>query len=412
MCLFFVDTNNDVYKSYSDLIDDLNIQKNIGKYIYENSTYDVFMRIIQSLLLGIEVELIDSDFSELEINNIGIEYDSLNRRTAIDDLKITSLEHLFSKIKENKDKWKLSLYTSGTTGRPKKIIHTFNSMNRTTRIGDKWLNDVWAYAYNPTHFAGLQVFFQAFLNKNSIINVFDINPNEINKLFNNYKITNISATPTFYRNFILFFKEPCQTVKRVTSGGERFDSNMGKYISKVFPNAKINNVYASTEAGTLFASKGDIFIIKDSMKENIQITEDGELLIHKNLLGYSDELNNTEWYSSGDIVKLISDDEFIFVSRKTEMINVGGYKVNPHEVEDEINQVEGVVDVIVKPRKNSVTGNIIMAEISLSNSVNKDCIERTIKEHLNKSLQPWKVPRIIKFVNNIDKTRTGKKVRK
>ncbi|MDZ7795644.1 MAG: hypothetical protein U5N56_00735 [Candidatus Marinimicrobia bacterium] len=96
----------------------------------------------------------------------------------------------------------------------------------------------------------------------------------------------ISATPTFYR-LLLPSKNVFKNVMRVTSGGEKLDNKTIEYLHQLFPNAKITNVYASTEAGTLFASKADVFTIKADMKKYVKI-ENNELLIHNSFIGLND----------------------------------------------------------------------------------------------------------------------------
>ena len=68
----------------------------------------------------------------------------------------------------------ITIFTSGTTGQPKKVVHSIATLTRAVRIGDRYKGQVWAYAYNPTHMAGLQVFFQAFENQNTLVNVFNM----------------------------------------------------------------------------------------------------------------------------------------------------------------------------------------------------------------------------------------------
>ena len=94
------------------------------------------------------------------------------------------------------------------------------------------------------------------------------------------------------------------------------------------------------------------------------------------------------------------------------MINIGGYKVNPHEVEAEIKKkIENVLDALVFGRKNKITGNILAAQISLKEGVDTKEMEQKIVNQLRNKLQEWKIPRIISFVDEIKLTRTGKKVR-
>ena len=118
------------------------------------------------------------------------------------------------------------------------------TLTRSVRTGDKYKNQVWAYAYNPTHMAGLQVFFQAFENQNTLINVFNQSREYVYQQIKAMNITHMSATPTFYR-LLLPFEDAYDSVIRVTLGGEKSDQHLYDSIKKIFPNAKINNVYAS-----------------------------------------------------------------------------------------------------------------------------------------------------------------------
>ena len=410
--LFFVDRERDTQKTYKDLLSELSLKRSIGHVINSDKPYEVFIDLVLSLINGVEVELVDSDLSHNEIEALGIK--SIDQRYTFGDAHWTaqnSFADLLDLIDIGKSSWRLTLYTSGTTGRPKKVTHTFDSLTRSVKIGVNHKDDIWVFAYNPTHFAGLQVFFQAFLNMNPIVFVFDTPRSKVFDIMQEEKVTHISATPTFYRNTLVTFEKPVNTIRRATSGGEKFDPYIETIMRKAFPNARLNNIYASTEAGSLFAAEGDVFKISDRIADKVRIGEDGELLVHKSLLGQSvDILLDEDWYHTGDIVELTDQKQFRFVSRKSEMINVGGYKVNPYEVEEAILNIEGIEDAIVNSRTNRVTGSILVASV-VRNSEADHIDEEFVTKELSKILQQWKIPRLIKFVDKIELTRTGKKAR-
>lgn len=407
MDLFFHDGQGKRSFSWATLFDDLNASVYFNPYLRSIDFYEVFKGIILSKILGKEVILLDGDFSAEELFALtGVENIFLFQQKILknEKIRILSKEHLLLLLNEKPDNWKLSLFTSGTTGLPKKVTHTFATLTRFVSVSEKHRNDIWGYAYNPTHMAGVQVFFQALLNGNPMVRLFGLSPELCYKEISEYNITHISATPTFYR-LLLSDGAVFTSVKRVTSGGEKFNENMQARLIEMFPHAKINNVYASTEAGTLLASEGDLFFIKAGMEPWLKI-ENNELLIHKTLMGVSDQLSG-EWYYSGDMVEIVGKEPFCFrfLSRKNEMINVGGYKVNPAEVEDVIREMIGVVNVRVFSKSNSVLGNIICAEIVKSK---EDITESSIRKYLQKKLQEYKIPRLMKFVEEISTTRTGK----
>ncbi|MBT8181757.1 MAG: AMP-binding protein, partial [Eudoraea sp.] len=267
---------------------------------------------------------------------------------------------------------------------------------------------VWAFAYNPTHFAGLQVFFQALFNKNALVFVFQRDFKKVYKDLEEHQVSNMSCTPTFMKLLLGSIENPLEQVKVLTFGGERFDPKIMEGVSKYFPNAKISNVYASTEAGSLLRGQGEYFSIPDRYKDLIRIEND-ELLIHHDLLGESKTFAlHGNWYHTGDKVEYIDETRFKFKNRDSDLINVGGYKINPIEIEGVISKISGVSDVLVMGRKNSLLGNVIVAEIISDGSLTEPEIKKLIKDEVGHQLQSYKMPHKIKFVKSFQLTRTGK----
>lgn len=405
--LFFFNLLDNEKITYKDLL--CRVNKNdifYYPYCYTKKYSDIFINIIISLLADNEIILLDNDFSEEELENISINEEKLSIKKKVEYPALKDIQDLIYRIK-NVSKWRITLFSSGTTGFPKKITHTFSSITKEVKISKDKIDNMWGFAYNPTHIAGLQVFFQALLNCNSIINLFQLSRKDIFKVIKKYQITNISATPTFYRQ-LLPLEGIFPSVERITFGGEKYDKKISKELKKLFPKAKILNIYALTETGTIFASKGDNFTLKDKYKDLIKIV-DNELLIHKELLGEFDllELKSSSWYHTGDIVEILKKNplEFKFKYRKSEMINVGGYKVSPYEVEEVIRKYPKVQNVVVYGKPNSVMGNLIYCDVVLKDN---KITEKDIRLFLINKLQRFKIPRVINFVDNISTARTGK----
>ncbi|MFR6034258.1 MAG: AMP-binding enzyme [Bacilli bacterium] len=144
------------------------------------------------------------------------------------------------------------------------------------------------------------------------------------------------------------------------------------------------------------------------MKGLVKI-DNGELAIHKSLLALSDDTPlSGDFYKTGDAVEFADADKmsFRFTGRIGNFINVGGYKVNPEEVEDAIKSLDGVREAIVFGKPNSLLGNILCAEISIIPAAKVS--ESDIRTSLLKLLPQFKIPRIISFTDSIRLTRTGK----
>ncbi|GGG48303.1 ANL family adenylate-forming protein [Epilithonimonas arachidiradicis] len=399
---FLIDQNFSL--SYEEILTEVNTSDSYTDcYIYPDLK-SFFLNWIFALVNEKNIALMDSDISEKEIQSNDLK---INQLIKIENpKKFSSVEELINSIRYSQSE--ITLFTSGTTGFTRKFTHPLKNLIRKINVSDERKNDVWGFAFNPTHVAGVQVFFQAILNQNLLVNVFLAPKDFIIDSIKKYSITNLSSTPTFYR-LLLPLKESFDSVKKITVGGEKSDAYLISEIEKAFPNARINNVYGSTETGPLFSSQNDEFFVQEKHIGLIKVVDD-ELYIHKDLFGKTAQLNLIDdFYATGDLIEWIDDEQrrFRFTSRKNELINVGGYKVNPYEVEDELTQHSNIRNVRVYGKANAVLGNIICCEIELH--PNTELKEEEVRFFLNGKIQNFKIPRKITFVDKIELTRTGKK---
>lgn len=297
-------------------------------------------------------------------------------------------------IKKIEGKEDIVFTTSGTTGKPKKIIHNYKTLVKNIKIKEELKDSVWALTYDYTKMAGSQVILQSYLNKSKIVNLFKKSYNETIHLIKKYNVTHISATPTFYR---LLTNNIFEKIKQTTIGGEPVDINLINSLKKMFPNAKITNIYASTEFGTLFSSNDYCFEISEKIKQFVKIINE-TIFIKK----------NNEWIDTGDKIEWLESNKFKIIGRELSMINVGGVKVNPIKIESAINSLYYVLNSYVYGKNNSIMGTVVIADIVLKNNVDKN----TIKKDLEKNLNKYEIPLKINIVDHIDLNSTGKIIRK
>lgn len=408
---FWFDHKRNIEVTYDEFLSSLLKAGTNNIYIKEENPYEGFLCMLRNFLNKKKSIVLDSDFSEKEILDLGISEEEMNKgaydqQSLIE--KITSLDQVISFYEEYKQEINIQIYTSGTTGQPKKVRQSYKNLTRAVKKSDSMKNKVWGFAYNPTHFAGLQVFFQAFYNYNELVYLFDLEYNNIYTSLKERKVTHLSCTPTFMKIFLNFMEQPLESVENLTFGGEKFNKEIEEKVNEKFPNATIKNVYASTEAGSLLRSDGLYFSIPLKYKDVLKIVE-GELLIHQDLLGDSSTFNlDNQWYKTGDLVEFVDENRFSFKNRKSDIINVGGYNVNPSEIEHVIKAINGVEDVSVFGRKNSITGRIIVAHVIKLENIDAQELKKHIKKVVSEKLQKYKQPRLIKFVDSFELTRTGK----
>ncbi len=407
MIEFFVD--GDVSYSYSDLFEAVNDIESISTVVQEDDYFSLFVQYVAAIVYGVDVTVLDSDLSDVERSSLGPRSQTIRTRQ---EPIVESFQDLLSIFEHRKPTWKLTLFTSGTTGRPKSVTHTLSSLSRMVRTGERYESNVWGFAYNPTHFAGFQVFFQALYNCNKVVRLFGRPYTKVAKSIAAHRVTHISATPTFIRGLTSHLstsKDQLPSVRRITTGGERFDEQLVGRIESHFPNARINNIYASTEAGSLFVGHGELLTVPDSLRDFVSFSEENEILVHRSLLGESAGLSlSGDWYNTGDIVDEPNYTGFRIKGRKSDFINVGGYKVNPHEVEATVRSVDGVQEVRCYGISNPITGKIVAIDVVADSGMSSAGLEESIDRVCSKSLQDFKRPRIINVVKTIDQTHTGK----
>ena len=183
-----------------------------------------------------------------------------------------------------------------------------------------------------------------------------------------------------------------------------------KKLGNIFENKGISKFLLTHASNPLCikASKNNEFRIPSVLKSVIKI-QANKLMIHKSLIAKNlkNQLDNN-WYDTKDRVKKIKKDKFIFTGRETISINIGGYKVNPEEVENVLNSHPIVLESKAYSRKNSFFGNILLADVVMKKNKYKINYKNKIMSFLKKKLLKWKIPIDIYIVDKIDKTISGK----
>ena len=311
---------------------------------------------------------------------------------------------------------RLGVRTSGTTGSPRLVWHRLETLTRGVRTGPERKTDIWGMAYHPTHFAGLQVIFQAIANRNPLVRLFGLESEAAHQAIAAEKVSALSATPTFYRLLCTPDAPVHPSVRHVTVGGERYSGGLTERLQRVFPNARIRNIYASSEAGSLLVSDGDAFRIPEQLQPLIRIRE-GKLEVHAALL--ADSLKSTaaenttaadQFVPTGDRVEwLVAGETFKIIGREGEQLNIGGFKVYPGEIEDAIGGFPEVAEVRVYGRPNSVTGMLLCSDIRLHPG--QVLTVKEMRRRLGELLPAYKLPGLVNFVDSIAQTYSGKQAK-
>lgn len=320
------------------------------------------------------------------------------------------------------------LLTSGTTGAPKLVAHTLADL--TAAIRDRSPADgaaVWGTFYDIRRYGGLQIFLRAVLGATSLVLSSAGEPvgEHLTRLAR-HGVTHLSGTPSHWRQALMNPAIRKITPRYVRLSGEIADQTLLDALRTVFPNATIGHAFASTEAGVAFDVNDGLpgFPVDyvDRIRDGVEMkVVDGSLRIRSARLasryvGTQETLVDKDGFvDTGDIVERRGD-RYYFVGRKDGVINVGGLKVHPEEVEAVINGHPKVRMSLVRSKKNPVTGSILVADIVVKPQ-NEDSdtqqvgIKEDILRHCREALPRHKIPASISFVPSLSVATTGKMVR-
>ncbi len=318
--------------------------------------------------------------------------------------------------------WLLS--TSGTTGTPKLVSHSLQSLTRTTRrdMGRGRLHR-WGQLYNICRFAGLQVLLQGLLGGSTLILPNIEGPLESQlALLSAEGCTALSATPTLWRKILMQPGAEALSLTQVTLGGEIADAAILGALRHRFPHARLVHIYASTEAGAAFAVTDGLPGFPASFVEKAPggiclRVENGLLLVHNGLVrpnyfGSTGVFASTEGFvATGDCVAL-KDGRYHFLGRADGCINVGGNKVMPEVVEHVLLAHPAVAFARVGAKASPITGSLITAEVVLRQGVGTpECIIKSIRNHCAERLERWQAPALIKVCADLPVSSGGKLAR-
>lgn len=363
----------------------------------------------------IEEKLHDRYFKEADIDyevfleNDTLKYKAINKKVTKKDFKET--------------KWIIP--TSGTTNIPKLVAHTFSSLTRTSKSNiEKGRNYRWGLVFDIYRFSGIQVYLQAMLSGSSlIISENDMSITDVIELFIKNNCNILSGTASFWRKILMSSNSDKLNFKVITLGGEIADESVLRALKNKFLDSKIIHIYASTEAGVGFSVHDSLAGFPLEYLENgfgdilFKISENNTLMIKnkeqvQQYIGETKLYENDGYIDTGDIIE-IKNNRVYFLGRDSGSINVGGNKVQPEEVEHVLLDSGLLNAAFVYPKKSPMMGNLVCADVVLKDKLDDiKVIKAELIKYCRKNLENFKVPALIKFVDELEITQSGKLKRK
>ena len=333
-----------------------------------------------------------------------------------------------SRLSSHATEW--VLLTSGTTGAPKLVLHDLASLT-SALAGPRAAPDavVWSTFYDIRRYGGLQIFLRALHTGSLVLSDPQESVDDFLTRAAAAGVTHISGTPSHWRKALMSGSLARISPRYVRLSGEIADQAILDSLRAVYPGATVAHAFASTEAGVAFEVRDGLAgfpaALIDAPDPSVRMTvADATLRIRSpgNALGYlgqpAEALKGPDDYvDTGDRVEQRGG-RYYFMGRQGGVINVGGLKVHPEEVEAVINSHPWVRMSLVRARRSPITGAIVAADVVLADEPTgkserpaAEALTRELTECCRRSLAAHKVPAMIRIVPALEVSASGKLVR-
>lgn len=323
------------------------------------------------------------------------------------------------------------LLTSGTTGVPKMVLHTLSSLTGAIKRDEQLGGSVvWSTFYDIRRYGGLQILLRALFDGASLVlSSAEESMGDFLARAGAYGVTHISGTPSHWRRALMSPSARNMKPRYVRLSGEIVDQVILDSLRTFYPDASVVHAFASTEAGVGFDVSDGLAGFPASLigerGADVEVKIEGHSLrirSARNAVGYLGKPAETIAGDDGfvdtrDMVELRGD-RYYFTGRRDGIINVGGHKVYPEEVEAVINRHPSVQMSLVRGRKNPITGALVVADVVVKFDSNRSgadegiqLLKNDILESCRRALASYKVPAQVRFVPSLEVAPSGKLAR-
>lgn len=312
----------------------------------------------------------------------------------------------------------LILFSSGSTGQPKAMLHDFHKLLEKYEPPRHVLRMISFLLLD--HIGGINTLFYALANGGTIISVKDRQPETVCQAIEQHRVEALPTSPTFLNLLLLsgaYHRHDLSSLKLITYGTEVMPESTLTRLRAALPEVRLQQTYGLSELGILRSKSredGSLWVRVGGEGFETKVV-DGVLWIRARsaLVGYLNAPSPFDaegWFNTKDAVE--QDGEWLrFLGRVTELINVGGQKVYPAEVETALLELDGVVDATVRGEPNAILGHCIVARVNLSPGETAGAFKSRMRRALRGRLAPYMIPVKVEVTESEQFTARGKKIR-
>lgn len=313
----------------------------------------------------------------------------------------------------------LVLFSSGSTGESKAAAHDMTGLLDKFKLRRSSLRTITFLLYD--HIGGVNTMLHTLYNAGCLVTVTERHPDAVLEAVEKYRADLLPTSPTFLNLVLMseaYKRYDLSSLKTISYGTEPMSEQTLRRLHELFPAVNLQQTYGLSELGILRSKSKDAnsLWVKIGGEGFETRVVDGILQIKARsaMLGYLNApspFTPDGWFNTGDAVE-VDGDYVRFLGRRSEIINVGGEKVYPAEVESVIQELPAVAEVVVYGEKNAITGNIVCADVTPGVELDQKDLILLIKQHCRERLQKYKVPVKVRIVTGIQHTERFKKSRR
>lgn len=313
----------------------------------------------------------------------------------------------------------LVLFSSGTTGDPKAAVHDLVPMLEKYKARGKKIRSLAFLLFD--HIGGFNTVMYSIANGGMLVTLRNRSPEEVASCIEKYRLELLPTSPSFLNMMLyshIYEKYDLSSLRIISYGTEPMPESTLREMHRIFPDVKMKQTYGLSEVGIMRtkSESSDSLWLKIGGDDDHQIkVVDGILYIKSrmSMLGYLNAPSPFDadgWMNTKDRVE--QKGEYIrILGRESELINVGGEKVYPAEVESVLLEVPGVKDAVVGKAPNPILGSVVSCRIAADDGADLPELKKAIQRHCAEKLEKFKRPVRIEFQSETFNTARFKRLR-
>jgi long-chain acyl-CoA synthetase len=300
----------------------------------------------------------------------------------------------------------LVIFSSGSTGVPKGVLHDFSVLAENYRVARRRKCTVTFLLFD--HIGGIDTMLNTFSSGGTMVTLQSREPDAVCAAIATHRVHTLPTSPTFLNLLLIsesYARHDLTSLKVIAYGTEPMPESTLQRLNEAFPAVSLVQTYGLSELGVLRSRS------KDSRSLWLQFLDDDcetkvvasvlWVRMKSAMLGYLNEpelVDEDGWLNTEDAVE--TDGDYIrILGRASELINVGGQKVYPAEVEAVLLQMANVRDIAVYAEPNALVGQIVAARVNLIEPETLDSLKRRLRAFARQRLEPYKIPVRIEIID-------------